>query len=184
MLTALTRDGHDDEASRIICATAAKLHAPRNATPPKLIPLAQWFRDLDPAAAKYGGILMMSAATARELLATEHEISVLHGDVHHGNILDFGDRGWLAIDPKGLIGERGFDFANIFCNPDQETAVNRARFTRQVSVVAEAAALDPKRLLQWILAWGGLSAAWQLSDGYPPDISLGVAELAASELCL
>jgi aminoglycoside/hydroxyurea antibiotic resistance kinase len=42
---------------------------------------------------------------------------VLHGDLHHGNVLDFGLRGWLAIDPKGLLGERGFDFANIFTNP-------------------------------------------------------------------
>lgn len=31
----------------------------------------------------------------------------LHGDLHHGNVLDFGASGWLAIDPKGLKGERG-----------------------------------------------------------------------------
>jgi streptomycin 6-kinase len=33
-------------------------------------------------------------------------------------VLDFGACGWLAIDPKRLAGERGFDFANIFTNPD------------------------------------------------------------------
>jgi streptomycin 6-kinase len=33
------------------------------------------------------------------------------------DVPDFGARGWLAIDPKGLYGERGFDYANIFCNP-------------------------------------------------------------------
>jgi streptomycin 6-kinase len=51
------------------------------------------------------------------LLAEPREVGVLHGDLHHGNVLDFGVRGWLAIDPKGLLGERGFDFANIFTNP-------------------------------------------------------------------
>jgi streptomycin 6-kinase len=67
---------------------------------------------------------------------------VLHGDIHHGNILDAGQRGWLAIDPKGLIAERGFDFANMFCNPDLKTAVAPRRLARQASVVAEAADLD------------------------------------------
>ena len=40
------------------------------------------------------------------LAGEPHEIGVLHGDIHHGNILDFGARGWLAIDPKRLQGER------------------------------------------------------------------------------
>lgn len=47
---------------------------------------------------------------------------VLHGDVHHGNVLNFGARGWLAIDPRGLVGERAFDHANLLCNPDVATA--------------------------------------------------------------
>jgi streptomycin 6-kinase len=46
------------------------------------------------------------AATARELLAKPSEVVVLHGDIHRGNVLDFGPRGWLASDPKGLVGER------------------------------------------------------------------------------
>jgi streptomycin 6-kinase len=46
------------------------------------------------------------AATARELLAKPSEVVILHGDIHRGNVLDFGPRGWLASDPKGLVGER------------------------------------------------------------------------------
>jgi streptomycin 6-kinase len=51
-------------------------------------------------------IFSLSAETAHALLAAPREITVLHGDIHHDNILHFGERGWLAIDPKGLIGER------------------------------------------------------------------------------
>ncbi len=69
-LAKLARDGRDDEASQIICATVAKLHAPRDKPLPDLIPLRQWFRELEPAAATHGGILPLAAATARELLAT------------------------------------------------------------------------------------------------------------------
>jgi streptomycin 6-kinase len=181
-LAKLARDGRDDEASQIICATVAKLHAPRDKPLPDLIPLRQWFRELEPAAATHGGILPLAAATARELLATPREVGVLHGDIHHDNILDFGSRGWLAIDPKRLVGERGFDYANLFCNPDHETATDPGRFQRRVEVVTEAARLERKRLLQWILAWAGLSAAWFLSDGVPPETDFAVAELAAAAL--
>jgi streptomycin 6-kinase len=181
-LAEFARNGRDDEASQIICATVAKLHAPRGKPLPDLIPLRQWFRELEPAAATHGGILPLAAATAHELMATPREVGVLHGDIHHDNILDFGSRGWLAIDPKRLVGERGFDYANLFCNPDHETATDPGRFLRRVEVVTEAARLERKRLLQWVLAWAGLSAAWFLGDGTPPETDLAVAELAAAAL--
>ena len=114
----MARNGRDDEAARIICDVIAELHAPRAKPLPDLIPLSHGFESSEPAAAGHGGLLSLSAETARVLLDDPHEIGVLHGDIHHGNILDFGERGWLAIDPKRLVGERGFDYANIFCNPD------------------------------------------------------------------
>jgi streptomycin 6-kinase len=178
----LSRSGRDDEASRIICGVVAKLHAPRKAPLPELIALSKWFLDLEPAAAAHGGIFAHSAAAARALLAAPQDVVVLHGDVHHGNILDFGRRGWLAIDPKGLIGERGFDYANLCCNPDHETATAPGRLRRQIEVVAESAGLERKRLLQWILAWAGLSATWSVNDGFPPDTALEIAKRAVTEL--
>lgn len=180
----------DDKASRLICGVVARLHAPaaRAGPLPDLVPLAQWFGELEPAAARHGGmqgrILADCVATAHELLASEREVVVLHGDIHHGNILDFGPRGWLAIDPKGLIGERGFDYANLFCNPEAAIALAPGRLVRQVDVVAEAAGLERQRLLKWIMAYAGLSAAWFLEDGEwePAKTPLAVAELAAAEL--
>jgi streptomycin 6-kinase len=142
-----------------------------------------------PAAATHGGILRHAAETARALLDTRQEVGVLHGDLHHGNVLDFGPRGWLAIDPKRLLGERGFDFANVLRNPDAHVALAAdrlalapGRFARQASVVAEAAQLDRTRLLQWTLAFTGLSAAWIMGDSDDPALDLAVAEIAAAEL--
>lgn len=170
----------DDEASLIICTVAANLHAPRNEHPPELVPLSRWFQELEPAAARYGGVLVESAAMARELLSEPQDVAILHGDLHHGNVLDFGSRGWLAIDPKRLAGERAFDFANIFCNPNEEQALRPGRMERQSYVVAEAAGLDRTRLLKWILAYAGLSAAWY--GGEMTQRDLAVAEVAASVL--
>jgi streptomycin 6-kinase len=181
-LVEMARSGGDDEASRVICAVAGRLHAPRDRPPPVLVPLNRWFRDLWAAASRLGGILERSAVAARELLADPRDVCALHGDLHHGNILDAGPRGWLAIDPKRLSGERGFDFANLFCNPDHETATAPGRLARQAAVVAEAAGLERRRLLKWVLAYAGLSAAWSLHDGDDPETALAVARIAEAEL--
>ncbi|HEY8005928.1 MAG TPA: aminoglycoside phosphotransferase family protein [Methylocella sp.] len=180
-LAKLASNGKDDEASRIICGVVAKLHALRIEPFNGLFPLPQWFRELEPAAARFGGILLKSAATAHDLLATPRDVVVLHGDIHHDNILDFCERSWLAIDPKGLLGERGFDYANIFCNP-HEIAMGPGRLSRQASIVAEASGLERTRLLRWVLAYAGLSAAWFLNDGERAELPLAVAEVAAAEL--
>ena len=178
-LVELAKGGHDDEASRIICRVAARLHAPRRDPPPERVSLPRWFRALEGATE---GILKRAAETAQELLAAPRELTTLHGDIHHGNILHFGSHGWLAIDPKGLVGERGFDFANTFLNPDQATATAPGRLVRQSQVVAEAAGLERPRLLKWILAYAGLSAVWALEAGDEPALALAVARLAAAEL--
>jgi streptomycin 6-kinase len=183
-LRKMVRQGHDDEASRILCAVAAQLHETRLQPTSHGEPLSLWFRDLAPAAARFGGLLTLCALTARQLLQSPQEVRILHGDLHHDNVLDFGERGWLAIDPKGLVGERGFDFANLFCNPDLETATAPGRLRQQIEVVSEAAQLDRKRLLQWVLAWSGLSAVWMLQDDTDAVLPLQVARLAADELGL
>ena len=184
-MSAMARDGHDDEASRIICAVAARLHAPPRRPPPELIPLSRLFEELGPAASRHGGLLADFAGTARALLAAPEDIAVPHGDLHHHNVLHFGHfgpRGWLAIDSKRLVGERTFDFANLLRNPEHGDPMRPGRLARQVRAIAEAAALDPRRLIRWTLAFAGLSAAWLIGDGETPTLDLAVAELAAAEL--
>lgn len=182
-LVEMARRGRDDDASRIICATVARLHAPRpSPAPTSLVPLQTWFRDLDTASAKYGGLFATAGSVAKELLTGAGEATVLHGDIHHGNILHDETRGWLAIDPKGLVGDRCFDYANIFCNPDMTTATATGRLQRQACTVAAIASLQPHRLVQWVFAYACLSASWSLTDGEDSGVSLAVAEIAAREL--
>lgn len=181
-LAEMARGDADDEATRILCAAAARLHARADRPPPDLVPLDRWFRSLWPAAGAHGGILARAGAAARELLAEPRDVVVLHGDLHHHNVLDFGARGWLAIDPKGLIGERGFEFGVLFANPDPRMATAPNRLARQVDIVAEAAGVERARLLSWILAYAGLSAAWSLEDRDEPTLALSIAELAFMEL--
>ncbi|MTW55103.1 APH(6) family putative aminoglycoside O-phosphotransferase [Citrobacter sp. JL976] len=183
-LADMSWSGNDAQACRIICHAASRLHLPRNASTPALTPLLYWFRDLAPAAKKHGGILTHCAEVANVLLSSPQNEVVLHGDVHHGNILDFGTKGWLAIDPKGLVGERGFDYANIFTNPDptKPVAIEPEIFAQRVNIVSEIARIERQRLLMWIIAWCGLSSAWFLQEGDCATIPLRIAELASAEL--
>jgi streptomycin 6-kinase len=179
-LAAMVTDGQDEEASRILCGVAARLHAPRRGSPPDLMPLTRWFEALAPAARTQGGLLAQADSVAQALLADPRDVVMLHGDIHHGNVLDGRERGWLAIDPKGLLGERTFDFVNILRNPDATVALAPGRFDRQAEVLAAAASLERRRLLDWTLAFAGLSAAWHLADGTPADLDFAIAALAAA----
>ncbi|CAI0763670.1 aminoglycoside phosphotransferase family protein [Serratia quinivorans] len=183
-LAQMVRDGEDRQATAILCQVVARLHAPRAEPLPELIPLDQWFNSLWPAAQAHGGMLRLSASVAAELLTSPREQTVLHGDIHHDNVLDFAERGWLAIDPKRLYGERAFDYANIFCNPNYGIATDPEIFLCRVEQVCRLAGLDRQRLLRWILAWAGLSAAWFMEDGEAADIDFRVAEQAARALGL
>lgn len=171
----------DDQASRIICGVLDRLHAPRSASPPALKPLAEWFSAVRVQAARRGGVLVHCARVADVLLADAQDVVPLHGDSHHSNVLEFGADDWRAIDPKDRIGERGFDHAQILCNPDLSSASDKTRMARQWRVVAEQARLEPMRLLRWTAAHAALSAAWSLEDD---DHETAEHELETAEAAL
>jgi streptomycin 6-kinase len=167
-LAAMAWSGDDGHATAILCETAARLHAGCDAPFPELHPLEAWFEPLldfrEPP-----DWLRNSAEVARGLLSAQHSICPLHGDLHHDNVLDFGVRGWKAIDPHGLLGERVFDYANIFTNPDlsdpqRPLATLPGRLEARLAIVTRRAGIEPANLLRWIVAWTGLSAAWFLED--------------------
>lgn len=185
-LAAMARSGaeDDDEATVVLCDAIAALQKPRGPAPSGLIPLETWFKDLFPMAQERGGILARSAAAANELLPAQREIVPLHADLHHDNVLDFEAKGWLAIDPKPVIGDRAFEYIILFCDPDlsdpePSVATAPGRFERRLEIVLAKSGLERERLLKWILAWCGLSAAWFLGDEDPlSEINLAVAQRA------
>lgn len=178
-------EGEDDAATSIVCRTIGRLHAERPLPAPQdLLPLTRFFESLAPMARREGGLMAECAVVADVLLGSQRDQAVLHGDAHHSNILDFGERGWLAIDPKRVTGEHCYDYVNVLCNPDLKTCIDPVRFMRQVNVVVEAAGLERRRLLQWVMAHAALSAAWFLEDGErdEADNELAVARLARQAL--
>lgn len=192
-LAAMARSGDDADAAgmRILCAAAGRLHGIAGEWPAGLTPLTVWFRELlnGPTAAGLvtaDPFLDRARVIARELLSAQIEQVVLHGDLHHENVLDFagGESGdeWRAIDPKALVGDRAFDYANLLCNPDAASALAPGRLDRRVRVITETAGIERERMLRWSIAWSALSSLWRIHDGADPGHTLEVGR--ASERLL
>ncbi|NQX28774.1 hypothetical protein HQQ81_15610 [Microbacteriaceae bacterium VKM Ac-2854] len=182
-LARLSADGRDDTATVILCDVLERLHAVPD--PGLAVPdLARWIRALTaPAPASHPDPRghERAADILRELSAPVEPSVLLHGDAHHFNVLDFGDRSrarWLAIDPKGVRGPRVFDHLALFLNPDPATAISRLR--RRQAIVAERLGRDD--LAEWVFGYAMLSVAWHLEDGTDPAAALAVAAAAAELL--
>lgn len=180
-LAQMVRNGRDAAATEIACATVKRLHRRRPAPAPELPPLSGLFRALREAAGQ-GGRLAAAWMLAEPLLASEQDRVVLHGDIHHGNILDFGGDDWRAIDPWGYVGERAYDYANLFRNPDLSAVSQSGRVRRQLDEVSRLAGLDRDRLARWVVAHAGLSVAWCLEDGVDPSPAAAIFDRLAAKL--
>jgi streptomycin 6-kinase len=176
----LVKQGQDNEATSIICQTANKLHSSHGKELPPLISLMDWFGPLLNETNFSDEILKQAASVASRLLSDQTECRVLHGDLHHENILYSDVNGWVAIDPKALYGDRAFDFANILCNPNKYVALDKDRLVQQIEVIGQETNIDFDRMLNWVIAWLGLSAIWMEEDHLDASFPIQLAKIALS----
>ena len=119
-----------------------------------------------------------------ELSASMAAPVLLHGDLHHDNILAAQRHPWLAIDPKGLIGEQAYETGALLRNPLQQLlqVPQPSRIlSRRIDQLAEELALDRMRIRGWGLAQAVLSAWWSVEDhGLIGRNAIICAELLAS----
>jgi streptomycin 6-kinase len=169
-LAGMVLAGQDDEATGIICDVVGQLHE-TDGDWPELIPIPRRTDDLRRhlAEGRVGAadlsLMARVAAVADEMCAeSRREWRLLHGDIHHFNILQSA-RGWLAIDPKGILGPAVYDYANALCNPYMETAIvaDPVRMARAAAIMAERAGVERQVLLRWTFVHGAQCAAWSLA---------------------
>jgi streptomycin 6-kinase len=118
----------------------------------------------------------------RTLADTQRHPRLLHGDLQHSNVLFDRERGWLAIDPKGVVGEFEFEIGAALRNPIErpDLFADPAVVERRLDRFAARLRLDPGRVLAWAFAQAVLSAIWDLEDGCdaaepPPALRLAEA---------
>jgi len=165
-LVTLVERGEDENATRIIAHVIKQLHSvPQDAPYSGMLMLELWFGALfqKAAADKLAGIksiYVRSATLAEWLLADQREIRALHGDLQHYNIRHT-QRGWLAFDPKGVVGERTYDCANTLCNPVMPELVhNETRLLNNAAILADTLTLELERVLAFTYIYACLNASW------------------------
>jgi streptomycin 6-kinase len=119
-----------------------------------------------------------------ELISSMTEPVLLHGDLHHYNILAAERQPWLALDPKGIIGEPAYEVGALLRNPIPQifTAPQLSRLlARRIDQLAEELEVDRTRIHGWGLAQAVLAAWWNFEDhghGWEPLIAF--AEILSS----
>jgi streptomycin 6-kinase len=165
----------DDEASAIAGEVMAQLWRPLPAAHP-FPTLAEYTSVLDRLYDMFGGttgpmdkrVADAAISLRRELLVSAPAPVLLHGDLHHHNILMAQRQPWLAIDPKGVAGDPAYEPSPLFYNPVGEwhAQVDGPRLIqRRVDIISERAGLDRQRVLGWAVVQGIVSDAWTLEDG-------------------
>ena len=111
------------------------------------------------------------------LSATQRQPRLLHGDLQHYNVLFDSDRGWLAIDPKGVVGEVEYEIGAVLRNPS-DRFLSRSTVERRLKQFTLRLNLDYERALAWALAQAVLSAIWLIEDGFVVDATNPALRLA------
>jgi streptomycin 6-kinase len=186
----------DDEQATAIAAEVMRQiwRGPGGGAPPEhaFPSTADWAKGMQRMRDHFGGgtgpfpRAMVEAAESlfAELLASQAAPVLLHGDLHHENILSATRAPWLAIDPKGVIGEPAYELGALLRNPLPQllNMPNPGRvMARRVDQLAEALGLDRARVRGWGLAQAVLSAWWCIEDsGYGWEPTIACAELLAA----
>jgi streptomycin 6-kinase len=168
-LVEMTVNGADDEATAILAATI-KAMAP-GASPMGVPTVESWGRGFDRyvvSGDRQIPVAMLSKARRlyRDLCRSQRSVRLLHGDLHHDNVLFDQERGWLAIDPKGVVGELEYEVGAALRNPLErpDLFADSVVIRRRVDTFSGALGLRAARILAWAFAQAVLSAVWAIED--------------------
>jgi len=127
-------------------------------------------------------LVRRAGAMYAELCETQRETRLLHGDLQHYNILEDRERGWIAIDPKGVVGEVEFELGAALRNPVERRDIfaDSATIESRIRAWSSRLPVDAGRVLRWGFAQAVLSAIWHVEDGYTIPMDSGPLALAAA----
>lgn len=142
--------------------------------------IKDWLEALDKAQPNLipNDLLQRAIGLKNTLLSTMTKEFVLHGDLHHDNILQNNDM-WIVIDPKGIVGEPEFEIAAFdFISIDEIKTDNEVRklFDRRLNLIAEKTNLSAERIKDWVFVRLMLSAVWFVEDNGDPGWAIALAE--------
>ena len=156
--------GRDEEATAIIASLIQQMPA-IVANPPGGWPVERMYPDF--AKYRHAGedlipleFVDRAEALFSQLCATQQDVRLLHGDLHHYNVLFDNEAGWLAIDPQGPMGEIEFEIGACLRNPLADIVESPRVLERRLRTYEDRLNLDAGRALRWAFATTVLGILW------------------------
>ena len=170
-LVTMALGGSDDAATAVLAETIGTM------SPRTLLDGVPTAKDWGVAFERYGASrdrqipkALVSAGEwmYSQLYASQSRVRLLHGDLHHDNVLHDEERGWLAVDPKGVVGELEYEVGAALRNPYEQPELfgEPSTIRRRVDCFARVLGLDANRVLSWAFAQTVLAAIWLIEDGF------------------
>jgi streptomycin 6-kinase len=164
----------ESEAIEAVVTVMRQLH--RTTAPDTLIPtVADWWKGFQRLREQFSGttgplpdkLVDEAESLYAELAGSMDQAVLLHGDLHHENILA-GDRlPWIAIDPQGVVGEPVYEVGAFLRNPMPDllswSGLDKI-LERRVAAFSELLSIDKQRIAGWGFSQAVLSGIWSLED--------------------
>ncbi len=153
------------------------------------IRLSDWFDGLKKLRATFGDgtgpfdekLVARVERSVKDFFAENHMPVLMHGDFHHFNVLS-SERGWLVIDPKGVIGPACYEVGPLLINPwgDFVNRSNCRQLTqRRIAILHEHLGFERERIREWGIAYSILSAWWSMESNSDWQHTVNFAKLLA-----
>ena len=185
-LATLALDGRDEEATEIIADVIQQM-CPNRGSSRMFGRVEEWGKGFHRYLASGDNQIPRQLVEKGErlywqLCKNQQEVRLLHGDLQHYNILFDRERGWIAIDPKGIIGEIEYEIGASLRNPYEkpELFTSQERIEGRLKRYASKLKLDANRALKWGFAQAILSAIWTVEDGLKVDERNPALKLASA----
>lgn len=169
-LTALALEGRDDEATEILAEVIERMSGPRPSSK-AFVRVEDWARGFERYLESGDeqipvDLVAQAARMYMRLCASQQRVRLLHGDLQHYNVLLDSERGWVAIDPKGVIGEVEYEIGASLRNPYERPDLFTApeAIERRIRLYEARLKLNPARALAWAFSQAVLSAIWSVED--------------------
>jgi streptomycin 6-kinase len=156
----------EQESIEIACSVMKKLHQANIPATHNFPHIKDWLAALDKGWPIPEGYLKKAKKLRDQLLQTSEADVLLHGDLHHDNILQTANN-WVVIDSKGVIGEPAYEVAAFIRNPIPEL-LNHADapniILNRITRFSEALKLSERRIIDWCFVQAVLAWVWALED--------------------
>ena len=182
-LVEMALNGRDEEATDILADVIQQMSSVESSNAFKTV--QDWGKGFDRYVATGDDQVPLELVEAghhlfSQLCASQRSPRLLHGDLQHYNVLFDSSRGWVTIDPKGVVGELEYEIGAIMRNPVErpELFLSRATIERRLRQFSNKLNLDFQRMLAWSFAQAVLSAIWDIEDGFAVEATNPALRLA------